>query len=144
MTLSAIGMRRLEALEVLATSPTPVLAIALPFRLDSRANDHRSHWAKTARIVQKQRLGAHLALTAHKRLLRARLSDGLVVRLVRIGPRELDGHDNLGMALKALTDGVADALGVNDRDERVSFVPDSEVGPWGARIEFYPLGEVLR
>ena len=142
MTLSEKGMRRLEALEILATSPKPVLVMELPFRVESRANDHRSnHWGDRAKTSGKQRVGTHLALSGHRRgLVKLMSRAGLVVRVVRVGPKELDSHDNLGMALKAITDGVADALGVPDHDARVMFVADGEVGPWGARIEFYERG----
>lgn len=142
MTLSKTALRRLEALEVLATSSRPMLQVSLPLRLNSRANDHRyKHWAPQAATTRAHRVGALLALAAHKHRLRGLLDAGLVVRMVRVGPKELDSHDNLGHALKALTDGVADALGVHDRDTRVSFVPDAEKGPWGARIEFYARGD---
>lgn len=138
MSLSEQARRRLEALELLSTDE-PRLTVALPFKVLSRANDHTSnHWSSRAKTSKAHRQGATLALSAYRRQLRAMLdSTGLVVRVVRIAPRELDSHDNLGMALKAITDGVADALAVNDRDQRVAFVPDAERGPWGARVEFY-------
>lgn len=81
-----------------------------------------------------------MALSRQKTFLRKLLASSLVVRIVRIAPRELDSHDNLGMSLKAITDGVARSLGVDDRDPRVHFVPDAERGApktWGVRIEFY-------
>jgi hypothetical protein len=63
----------------------------------------------------------------------------LAVRLVYIGPRELD-DDGVTSAVKSLRDGVADALGVNDRDPRVTWVPDQERGgvrEYAARVEVY-------
>ena len=42
----------------------------------------------------------------------------LEVELVRVAPRRLDS-DNLTSSLKAVRDGVADWLGVDDGDERV-------------------------
>jgi hypothetical protein len=42
----------------------------------------------------------------------------VVVTITRVSPRLLD-DDNLRGALKAVRDGIADALGVDDRDERV-------------------------
>ena len=138
MSLSEQARRRLEALELLATDE-PVLTVALPFKVLSRANDHTSnHWGARSKTSKAHRQGATLALSGYRRQLRGMLDrTGLVVRVVRIAPRELDSHDNLGMSLKAITDGVADALAVNDRDDRVAFVPDGERGPWGARLEFY-------
>lgn len=140
MTLSPFAMRRLEALEILATSE-PRWSVFLPIRTSSRANDHHSHWRSTAKTTKRDRTGAHLVLSGHKAFLQKLLAKSIVVRVVRIAPRELDSHDNLGMSLKSVTDGVADALGVNDRDPRVRFVPDAERAPtantWGVRIEFY-------
>lgn len=140
MSLSATKLRLLWALELLDEAPV-AKAIDLPFRVESRANDHRSnHWGARAATTKIQRMGTHLALAGLKAWARRQLeAGGLVVRVVRLAPRALDAHDNLGHALKAITDGVADALSVNDRDERVTFVPDAERGPWGARIEFYLL-----
>lgn len=138
MTLSVAGTRRLAALELLAVEK-PMIEVALPFRVGSRANDHTSnHWRARAETSKAQRNGTRLALYSHRLHLQRYLSVGsLVVRVVRIAPRALDSHDNLGMALKAITDGVADLLDVDDRDESVTFVPDGEIGPWGARVEFY-------
>lgn len=67
----------------------------------------RPHWLRFAgRDVDQQEL----------------LAGGLVVKLTRVAPRELDGHDNLRTAFKPIVDGVTDALGLpNDRDPRVSW-----------------------
>jgi hypothetical protein len=138
VTLSPVKMRLLRALEVLADT-SPFRSVDLPFRVESRANDHRSnHWGPRAKTSKLQRSGTYLALMRTRAWApMVLLEHYLVVRVVRIAPRELDGHDNLGHSLKAITDGVADALRVNDRDPRVTFVPDAERGPWGARVEFY-------
>ncbi|MDP2275302.1 MAG: hypothetical protein Q8K32_31440 [Archangium sp.] len=138
MTLSNTALRRLAALELLSTED-PLFAVALPFRVESRANDHRSnHWGVRAKTSKAQREGTYLKLSSHRLRIKHALAVGsLVVRVVRVAPTELDSHDNLGMALKSITDGVADAIGLNDRDESVTFIADSEVGPWGARVEFY-------
>lgn len=137
--LSATLELRRAALNLLAQRQ-PFLERELPFVTSSRANDHRSnHWATRARTSKPQRQGTQLALAKHRAQLRAELaSGGLVVRVVRVAPRQLDNHDNLGMALKAVSDGVADALGVNDRDGRLVLQPDQEQGkPARVRVEFY-------
>ena len=48
----------------------------------------------------------------------------VTVTITRVAPSSgLDPHDGLGAALKAIIDGVADALGLkNDRDARVTWV----------------------
>lgn len=59
-----------------------------------------------------------------------------VVRLVRVAPRQLDG-DNAESAAKSVRDGVADALGVHDRDPRVVWLVDQERGQACVRVELY-------
>jgi hypothetical protein len=144
VTLSAVAHRRLEALKVLAVTE-PRWSVFLPIRVQSRANDHRSnHWGHRARTSAAQGGAAGVALSGQRAFLRKLLAKSLIVRIVRIAPRQLDSHDNLGMSLKAITDGVARALGVDDRDERVHFEPDAERGEpktWGVRIEFYEGGQ---
>jgi hypothetical protein len=56
------------------------------------------------------------------------------VTITRIAPSKgLDPHDGLGAALKAVIDGTADALGLDDdRDPRVSWVLEQRRGPRGA------------
>jgi hypothetical protein len=79
----------------------------------------REHWAKRAKRAKGQRLAARLALLPYARELRALAALGGVIRaeLVRVSPRTLDS-DNLQGALKAVRDGVADALGLDDGSAR--------------------------
>lgn len=131
--------RRMQALRLLADSQ-PFRVLELPFVTGSRANDHRSnHWGARARTSAAHRMGTQLALGKLRTHLRRQLDPGgLVVRVVRVAPRRLDSHDNVGMALKAVSDGIADALGVNDRDHRLVLQPDQEQGsPPRVRLEFY-------
>jgi hypothetical protein len=116
----------------------PVSTQVLPVRLRSRANEAiaslRGRRGQASRS-KTQRGAARMALA------QSRLEPGgrAIVRLVRISPRELDG-DNLAAALKAVRDGVADALGVNDRDPRVTWLPDWERGAprqHAVRVEVY-------
>jgi hypothetical protein len=52
----------------------------------------------------------------------------LVVTLIRRSPRALD-DDNLRSAAKAARDGIADYLGIDDRDPRVQWRYDQSFGP---------------
>lgn len=61
----------------------------------------------------------------------------LVVHVIRIAPRLLDQHDNLAASAKALIDGIADGLGINDRDPRVEWVVSQEKGEAAVRVEFF-------
>lgn len=141
MTLSVQGKRRLVALEVLDTSVAPLIAFDLPIRLKSRANDHTSnHWGKRSKTTEKQHGYVKMILSRDRTYLRTRLRlAGLVVRMVRVAPLSLD-DDNLAHAFKAIRDGIALELGINDRDERIAFVPDEERGrarQYAVRLEFY-------
>ena len=86
--------------------------VTLPLRTRSLTNQ-REHWAKRHRRSKQERGVAALVLRAHE-------VPGLPleVELVRVAPRRLDS-DNLTSSLKAVRDGVADWLGVDDGDERV-------------------------
>ena len=61
----------------------------------------------------------------------------LTVTMTRIAPRELDS-DNLAISFKHVRDGIADWLGVNDNDKRVTWKYAQERGApkhYAARVE---------
>ena len=95
------------------TAPKPARSgpVILPLRTKSTPNE-REHWAVRAKR------------TKHEREMAAARCQVAVppctVTLTRIDPRALD-DDNLRSALKAVRDGIADALGVNDRDPAVTW-----------------------
>jgi hypothetical protein len=130
-----------------------VLALELPLMTVSEANA-RSHFHERARRAAAQRTGAYMALATPLR--RAGFTNvqhvsmgpdymvlamPLVVRMTRLSRGELD-DDNLRGALKAVRDGIADALGLkSDRDPRVEwrYGQDraSKKMPHGVRIEVW-------
>ena len=106
-----------------------MISIDLPIRAISEANA-RDHWRKKAKRVQKQREAAcYLMRGRFNRLSISlpRLRGSFVVKLTRIGPKELDG-DNLQSALKAVRDGVADALRIDDGSDRIHWKYGQEKG----------------
>lgn len=115
------GFGRFDALFPPGAVPDRVTAYAWGYRLRSAAN-LREHWATKAKRVAEQRaLGAMKVRAATDAGDRAgMLAAGLVVTLTRIAPRPLD-DDNLASAFKAVRDGVADAIGIDDRDPRVAW-----------------------
>lgn len=126
-----------DALTVMDERPA-LLAVEVPVATVSEANAH-THWRQRAKRAKGQRAAVGLALRSAYVRLHDALGGwgGLVVRLTRVAPRPLDS-DNLAGALKACRDGVADVLGVDDRDERVVWVTDQrkgkaavEVAVWG-------------
>lgn len=86
--------------------------VILPIQTVSESNS-RDHWSKKAARVRRHRAAA--------RALCPVVPLPCAVRLTRLSSRELD-DDNLRGALKAVRDGVADALGVDDRDSRVTWL----------------------
>jgi hypothetical protein len=89
----------------------------------SAANLREHHHVRARRTKRLREVGRWLACVA--RLTPGLLDSGLVVLLVRCAPRLLD-DDNLAGALKPVRDGVADILGVDDRDSRVTWVVAQE------------------
>lgn len=100
-------------------------ALRLPIRAVSTLNA-REHWTKRAKRTRLHRLAARTNTLGwfDARML---AMGAVVVRLTRVAPRSLDG-DNLQGSLKAVRDGVADALGVNDADPRVTWVYEQRRG----------------
>ena len=93
--------------------------------LPSRANQ-RGHWRKWAGVWKAQRTAAFehtvTALMTHEAH-----ELPLVVTLTRVSARYLD-DDNLATAFKSTRDGIADALGLDDRDPRIRWEYAQEKG----------------
>lgn len=100
------------------------MTVTLPIRLVSVANA-REHWSKKAARARDHRGAARLVVASNK--WKTWADHPLTVTLTRVAPRMLDS-DNLSSAFKALRDGVADALGVNDNDGRISWRYDQQRG----------------
>lgn len=108
-------------------TPTPI-SITLPIRAVSTLN-MREHWGAKARRAKAHRR-ATLAVPT--------MPVPCTVTLVRLGKRRLDG-DNLQGALKAVRDGVADRLGVDDADPRVRWEYGQEIAKgYAVRVEIVP------
>lgn len=95
----------------------------IPIRLASVAN-LREHWAAKYRRTKKHREAA-IMIGKHK--------PPCTVEIVRVAPRKLDG-DNLQAAAKALRDGIADRLGVDDADPSVTWEYAQQKGPYSVIV----------
>lgn len=101
--------------------------IELPIRIESVTNK-REHWSVRSRRTKAHRMAA-LAVPVYPL--------PCVVTLIRVAPRKLDG-DNLQSGFKALRDGIADRLGVDDADPRVQWKYDQVRGKakeYAARVK---------
>lgn len=88
-------------------------------RLESEANK-RGHWTKGAKRAASTRGAVTMAMRCRAMVPGLTLDKGVAVTITRIAPRPLD-DDNNARACKAVRDGIADWLGIDDRDERVSW-----------------------
>jgi hypothetical protein len=117
--------------------------VVVPIRTISASNV-REHWAVRAKRVNKERFAALCMMqgTAKAEDVNriALLSRFPVIRLTRVtGPRgrTLD-DDNLRGCLKAIRDGVADSLSINDNDPRVSWYYAQRKGAvWVVEVEVF-------
>ncbi len=91
----------------------------------------RGHWAKHAKRAKEQRGFVRLLLDA--RLGRAPVLP-LTVTLTRYAPSSGLDDDNLRGALKAARDGVADWLGINDRNPSVTWAYGQDRGPYAVHV----------
>lgn len=112
-----IARTRLEAV-ALRVCPERLctVRVVLALRLASEANA-RGSWHAGAARARLARAQIHTAL---RRAEPGPLPLPVTVRITRVGPRRLD-DDNLARACKALRDGVADWLEVDDGDPRISW-----------------------
>lgn len=106
------------------------LVVTLPLKIESTANK-REHWrARAARAASHRAQGLYAFAGKFAPL-------PVAVTLTRIAPRELDS-DNLAISFKSVRDGLADWLGVNDNDKRITWLYAQEKGApkhYSCRIE---------
>ncbi len=98
------------------------LTVILPIRTASEAN-LREHWARRAKRAREQRGLAALVCRAALALP----SLPATITLTRIAPRRLD-DDNLTRSFKAVRDGIADWLRVDDGSPLLTWRYSQEVG----------------
>lgn len=103
--------------------------VRIPLILQAETNK-REHWAQRAKRSRIERETARRDM----RISGGKLELPAVVTLTRFGPRKLD-DDNLQTAFKHVRDGVADWMGLDDRNPVVSWLYRQVVGPvWGIEI----------
>jgi hypothetical protein len=109
----------------------------IPGAIPSAANLWENWRARHGR-TKRQRYQAHIVARGHVGFDHGTdlLAQGGVVTLTRVSPRPLDS-DNLASSLKAIRDGIADTLGINDGDPRVTWAYEQakcRKGEQGVRV----------
>lgn len=131
-----------------------MLTIRVPIRLVSEANA-RGHWAKKAGRAKDVRQAVTAAfMDAGHDVEVTQMSPKLIVRLkfppvlpvvvfmTRVAPRALDS-DNAVRSCKSVRDQVAELLGVDDRDQRITWRVEQRkgaVGEYAVEISIHPRG----
>lgn len=92
-----------------------VLCVLVPVHIESEAN-RREHWRRVAARKSEHLEWARLALAGTLAIV----DPPCTITLTRIAPRDLD-DDNLASGFKAVRDGVADWLGIDDGDKRLTW-----------------------
>ncbi len=98
-----------------AADEQPLLAFIVPVRTVSETN-MREHWSRRHRRASHQRFVAR-CVAGHDWRQRW---DACTVHLTRIAPRRLDAGNNAA-SMKAVQDGICDALGIDDGDPRIGW-----------------------
>lgn len=116
----------------------------IAFKTGRGLNDRESPFARRER-VDRERKAAHLAglfaLQPRTWSLRQlqQMPGRFVVRLTRVAPgaKPLDDDNNVG-ALKAIRDGLADRLGIDDGNiQRIRFEYAQAKGSWAVLVEIH-------
>lgn len=98
--------------------------IQLHIRTYNTAN-MRWHWAVKAKYAKQCRQAAFLAVRCNG--IKEPPNGAFVVRLVRFGKRRMDS-DGLAISFKAVRDGIAAAMGIDDGDQRIDWQYSQEIG----------------
>lgn len=120
-----------------ATDGELSLRFFVPLRT-GRGENNREHRMVRSKRVAAEKQAVFLATLGTKRaVLAALMPTPCTVTLTRVSPGQgLDGHDNLRGACKGAVDVLADILGINDRDPRVTWdYAPQERGDWGLWVQ---------
>jgi hypothetical protein len=102
----------------------------IPIKTISEANA-RGHWSKRAKRARAQRKMAGMITSSELvRHLCDNPMDNMTlfrIKLTRIGKGRMDS-DNLAGAMKAIRDGIAEAIGIDDGDPRMTWDYAQETG----------------
>jgi hypothetical protein len=92
-----------------------MISYIIPVKTVSEAN-LRCHWAVKARRAKNQRAIGMMITRNALAIYDFKPSLGLRIKLIRLGTRKLD-TGNVAVSMKAVQDGVCDALGIDDGND---------------------------
>ena len=110
------------------------IGIIVPLMKLVSPNRGYEHWAARTKRAKDQRYTMlhHLA----NALLGRDVRPPFIITITRIGPRTFDG-DNLQAAAKHVRDGIADALGIDDKERKgaVEWIYSQKKGDSGVAVK---------
>jgi len=128
-----------EIITIISEWPTIVARWDAPLRLSNAANK-RGHWALHSKASKQQRDLARtktLDLESIGELVRLGELDRLAVAITRFAPKRMDS-DGVIASAKHIRDGVAEALGIDDGDGRVTYLPvQQRKGKYAVTVHFF-------
>lgn len=100
------------------------LRVEIPIRVSNPLNGSHRHWATVAR--ERKRVRENVLLYMRSALMAEAFSYDLRhFRVTRLAPRMFDPpYDGLLASLKSVVDGLADALGVDDRVLKIKYAQE--------------------
>ena len=108
-----------------------MIEFSMPIRTVSEAN-MREHWAPKAKRVKSQR-GATLMCARAALWKKKPMKPPLRITLTRVAPRKLD-PGNIEVSFKAIQDGVAEAIGIDDGHECLTWVYAQAKGDYSVTV----------
>ncbi len=117
------------------------MKVLVPLRTGRGMNNREHHMQRHKRVKAERQMVAWM-LSMHKPVPKV----PCVVTITRVGPTSgLDQHDNLRGALKGPVDQVAEWLGVDDRDPRVTWKYEQRrEKEWGVEIVVDEVAQVCQ
>ncbi len=116
-----------------------VFTFSIPIKATSTLNS-RLHWIVRWRKSKAEKAATTMAFLARRgnRLRWKELGKPLQVKLIRVGPREMD-DDNLAGSLKGVRDAIALCLGYDDGDRKnIVWSYEQSRGAYAVNVEIRP------
>jgi hypothetical protein len=125
--------RRAKAAQLVA--PAVAIEVTVPYRVVNESNRPGRCWRdRSRRAKQAREAWAAMLLWAGLALTLPNLPTPLAVTLTRIGGRRMD-DDGVAAGCKSLRDAVAQTLGMDDGDPRVTWCYSQRPGPGPVGVE---------
>jgi hypothetical protein len=106
-----------------------MITAKIPVKLVNALNQ-REHWAVKAKRAKEQRSSAGWSMFRACKIIARNIEDPVTITITRRGGRRMD-DDGLTASAKHVRDGIADWLGIDDGDPRLTWVVKQDTAPRG-------------